>query len=50
MGEGGGFPRVHAVVSLVSPELFVACLSTKGVLESETTNLLVGLMQVRVSK
>ncbi len=25
MGEGGGFPRVRAVVNLVSPELPVAC-------------------------
>jgi hypothetical protein len=49
MGEGGGFPRVRIVVSLVSPELPVACLSTKGALESGLTNLLVGLMQVRVS-
>jgi hypothetical protein len=30
MGEGGGFLRVRAVVSLVSPELPVACPSTKG--------------------
>ncbi len=44
IGEGGGFPRVRAVVSLVSPELLVACPSTKGALESELTNLLVGLM------
>jgi hypothetical protein len=29
MGEGGGFPRVRAVVSLVNPELLVACPSTK---------------------
>jgi hypothetical protein len=42
MGEGGGFPRVRAVVNQVSPELLVACPSTKGVLESELTNLLVG--------
>jgi hypothetical protein len=49
MGEVGGFPRVWAVVSLGSPELPVACLNTKGVLENELTNLLVGLMQVRVS-
>ncbi len=49
MGEGGGFPRVQAVVSLVSLRSPVACSSTKGVLESELTNLLVGLMQVRVS-
>jgi hypothetical protein len=31
MGEGGGFPRVRAVVSLVSPRSPVACPSTKGV-------------------
>jgi hypothetical protein len=31
MGEGGGFPRVRVVVSLVSPKLPVACPSTKGV-------------------
>jgi len=49
MGEGGGFPWVRAVVSLVSPELPVTCPSTKGVSESELINLLVGLMQVRVS-
>ncbi len=49
MGEGGGFPRVQAVVSLVSPESPVACPNIKGVLESELTNLLVGLMQVRVN-
>jgi hypothetical protein len=50
MGEGGGFPRVRAVVSLVSPESPVACPNTKGVRESALTNLLVGLMQIRVSK
>jgi hypothetical protein len=50
MGEGGGFPRVRAVVSQVSPRLPVVCPSTKGVLECELTNLLVGLMQVRVSE
>jgi hypothetical protein len=44
MGEGGGFPRVHAVVSLVNPELPVACPRTKGAPESELTNWLVGLM------
>ncbi len=49
MGEGVSSPRVRAVVSLVSPKLLVACPSTKGVPESELTNLLVGLMQVRVS-
>jgi hypothetical protein len=46
MGEGGGFPRVRAVVSLESPRLFMACPSTKDVLENELTNLLVGLMHV----
>ncbi len=30
MGEGGGFPRVRAVVSLVSPKSPMACPSTKG--------------------
>ncbi len=30
-GEGGGFPQVRAVVSLVSPRLAVACLNTKSV-------------------
>jgi hypothetical protein len=44
MGEGGGFPQVQAVVSLMSPELLVACPSIKGVPECELTNLLVGLM------
>ncbi len=47
MGECGGFPRVRAVVSLVSPKLPVA--NTKGAQESELTNLLVGLMQDQVS-
>jgi len=50
MGEGGGFPRIQAVVSQVSPELPVACLSTKGAPKCELTNLLVGLMQVQVSE
>jgi hypothetical protein len=51
MGEGGGFPRVWAMVSLVSldSELPTACFSTKGAPKSELTNLLIGLMQVRVS-
>jgi hypothetical protein len=49
MGEGGGFPRVRAVESLMSLELPVACPSTKGAPEVEITNLLVVLMQVRVS-
>jgi len=50
MGEGGGFPRIQAVVSQVSPRLPVACPSTKGAPKCELTNLLVGLMQVRVSE
>jgi hypothetical protein len=50
MGEGGGFPRVQVVMSLVSPELHVTRPSTKGAPENELTNLLVGLMQVQVSK
>jgi hypothetical protein len=49
MGEGGGFLWVRVVVSFVSPELPVAYPSIKGVPESELTNLLVGVMQVRVS-
>jgi hypothetical protein len=39
MGDGGGFPRVRAVVSLVSPESPVACPNTKGALECDLTNL-----------
>jgi hypothetical protein len=50
MGEGGGFPQVRVVVNQVNPELPVACPSTKGAPECELTNLLVGLMQVRVSE
>jgi hypothetical protein len=46
MREGGGFPRIRAMVSLVSPKSLVACPSTKGALEIELTNLLVGLMHV----
>jgi hypothetical protein len=49
MGESGGFPGVWAVVSLVSPKSPVACPSIKGAPESELTNLLVGLIQIRVS-
>jgi hypothetical protein len=44
MGEGGDFPRVWAVVSLVSLELPMACPNTKDVLEIILTNLLVGLV------
>jgi hypothetical protein len=50
MGEGGGFPRVRAVMNQMSSKLPMACPSTKGVPECELTNLLVGLMQVRVSE
>jgi len=32
MGEGGGFPRVRAVVSQVSPRLLVACSNIESVL------------------
>jgi len=32
MGEGGGFPRVRAMVSLMSPKSPVACPNTKGVI------------------
>jgi hypothetical protein len=49
MGEGGGFLWIRAVVSFVNPKLPVACPNTKGVAESELTNLLVGLMQVQVN-
>jgi hypothetical protein len=42
MGEGGSFPQVWAMVSFVNPESLVVCPSTKGALESELTNLLVG--------
>ncbi len=49
MGEGGGFLWVWAVGSLVNPRLPVACPSSKGARECELINLLVGLMQVRVS-
>jgi hypothetical protein len=38
------------MVSQVNPELPMVCPSTKGALKSELTNLLVGLMQVRVSE
>jgi hypothetical protein len=50
MGEAGGFPRVRAMVSQVSRRLPVAWPNTKSALEWELTNLLVGLMQVRVIK
>jgi len=50
MGEGGGFPWVRAMVNQVSLKLPVVCLNTKGAPKGELTNLLVGLMQVRVSE
>jgi hypothetical protein len=34
MGEGGGFPWVRAVVSLVSPKSLVVCLNTKGAINN----------------
>jgi hypothetical protein len=46
MREGGGFPRVRAVVSFVNPGSPVTCPNNKGVSENELTNLLVSLMQV----
>jgi len=49
MREGGGFPQVRAVVNLMNLELPVACSSTKGAPKCELTDLLVGLMQVRMS-
>jgi len=49
MGEGGGFPRIRAVVSLMNLGLPMACSSTKGAAECELINLLVGLMQVWIS-
>jgi len=46
MGEGGGFPRVWAVMSLVTLESPMVCFSNKNVPKGELTNLLVGLVQV----
>jgi len=39
MGEGGGFPQVQAVVSLVNLELLMTYPSTKGVLKMVFANL-----------
>jgi hypothetical protein len=50
MRKGGGFPRVRAVVSHVNWGSPMACLSTERAPKCELTNLLVGLMQVRVTK
>jgi hypothetical protein len=41
MGEGGGFPRIQAVVSFVNQESPMVCPNIKGVPESELINLLV---------
>jgi hypothetical protein len=49
-GEGGGFPRVWVVVSLVSLESPVACPNIKGAPKSELTNLLVGWLDVDSSE
>jgi hypothetical protein len=49
MGEGGGFPRVWTVVSLVSPKLPVACPSTIGAPECKLTNLF-GWLDASLSK
>jgi hypothetical protein len=50
MGEGGGFPRISAMVSHVSPGSPMACPNTESAPQCELTNLLVGLMQVQVTK
>jgi len=39
MGEGGGFPQVRAVVSLVNLELLMTYPSTKGALKMVFANL-----------
>jgi hypothetical protein len=39
MGEGDGFPRIRAMVSLSNPKSPVARPSTQGAPESELTNL-----------
>ncbi len=49
VGEGGGFHCVKVMMSLMSSESPMAYPSTKGALESELTNLLIGLMQIQVS-
>ncbi len=42
MGEGGGFPRVRAVVASCEFVLPVTCPNTKSDSECDLTNLLVG--------
>jgi hypothetical protein len=49
MGEGGAFPRVQVMVSLVSPRSPVAYPSTTSAPNNVLINLLVGLMQIRMS-
>jgi hypothetical protein len=49
MGEGGGFPRVQAMVNLVSPRLPEACPNTKGA-PKIWTNQLVGWFDAGSSK
>ncbi len=49
MGEGGGFLRIQAVVSLVSSKSSVAHPNTKGVANNVLNNLLVSLMQIQVN-
>jgi hypothetical protein len=39
MGEGGGFPQVRAVVSLMNLELLMTYPSTKGALKMVFANL-----------
>jgi hypothetical protein len=50
MGEDGGFPQVQAMVSHVNLGSSVTYPSTENAFECDLTNLLVGLMQVQVTK
>jgi hypothetical protein len=47
-GEGGGFPQVQAMLSLMSPCLLVVSLCTK-VLQLHGNQLVVWFVQVHVS-
>ncbi len=49
-GEGGGFPQVQAVVSLVSSSCSWLVTSTKSDSNNALTNLLFSFVQVRVSE
>jgi hypothetical protein len=49
MGEGGGFPQVRVVVSLVSSRLPMGYSSTKGA-QHCINQLVVGWMQIRVNE